>query len=350
MAPLFTHVYYQICTNSAGSHTCTCLGGFTSSSSATCLPNPHTAVFKSYSPVVVPKPTDDCADCWDMATSPIVRVTAPAGLVTSSDHIVDYHFSLAFDGATHTSSHTLPSNADLAIGYNVGCNAVLPSSPAFPSDHSLRSLPPIPTFDPSLPPFDPSLPPSLPPIPPSDPSLPPSPSPSLPQKPSNPTVYPLPGQPFTCDVYYTSRYVHSQNPARPDDTIKTSSTISVDLTSVYQPPPCGCTADGDDGSSIDFQIVQVSTDTNVYFKFTWTDGSTCEREFLFKRVDPSTGDKVIGRYGSLNALDTTSRANCGQFYDPETDETKVSKGEKDQVKSDISQRRFSPLPSLPSLP
>ena len=298
MAPLFTHVYYQICTNSAGSHTCTCLGGFTSSSSAACLPNPHTAVFKSYLPVVVPKPTDDCADCWDMATSPIVRVTAPAGLVTSSDHIVDYHFSLAFDGATHTSSHTLPSNADLAIGYNVGCNAVLPSSPAFPAD----------------------------------------------------TVYPLPGQPFTCDVYYTSRYVHSQNPARPDDTIKTSSTISVDLTSVYHPLPCGCTADGDDGSSIDFQIVQVSTDTNVYFKFTWTDGSTCEREFLFKRVDPSTGDKVIGRYGSLNALDTTSRANCGQFYDPETDETKVSKGEKDQVKSDISQRRFSPLPSLPSLP
>lgn len=91
------------------------------------------------------------------------------GLATTDDHIVKYHFTLTFDGNNHESAHTLPSNADLDTGYNVGCNAHLPSTGA------------------------------------------------------NSGVFPTAGSPWSCSVYFSSTYKHSRNSSRADDdTVKVS--------------------------------------------------------------------------------------------------------------------------------
>jgi hypothetical protein len=83
-------------------------------------------------------------------------------------------------------------------------------------------------------------------------------------------------------------------------------------------PTCGCEQDSD-GAALNFDVVQIATESSVYFKFVWTDGSLCEAKYVFSR-STSSGDTSIGEYDSLNALDT-SRANCGLFYDPETPST-----------------------------
>jgi len=255
----------QVCTNSDGSYSCSCLPGFTSG--ATCgIKSLASATFQEYTSVTVSRDSLECPGCWDIASSPIVRVIAPSGLATTDDHIVKYHFVLTFDGNNHESTHTLPSNADLDTGYNVGCNAHLPSTG------------------------------------------------------ENSGVFPTAGSPWSCSVSFSSTYKHSENPSRADDdTVKISVASPVtDIT--VENAPCGCNPDDDNGAAINFQVVQVSTDTMVYFKFLWTDGSTCDRAFVFYRQESGGSLTHIGTHESLNKYDS-SRPQCGAFYDPESDQT-----------------------------